>query len=259
MAGNYTEPGGPPESEGRNPGGPVDRDRPLTEHREDPRVPFEARGDDVRRDREGHGPAATGGQHRDAGTPSAEMGGQEGHQEGRQRAARPLVSAEPAMGRHPRAHRPGRTGEDRPDRGEPQEAQDVRVGSSVRTPIWDATTTAWAIFRNRPWPTTPGMPEIRAASFTGPRIGPKCASRLWFPLSVRNGSPACLRNSTFAPRRPTPARKCRAVDPVPRPRTIPGFTYARAASAAFRFSSSREAISGSPAQFLDELHELPNY
>src|SRR6266702_1515621 len=44
------------------------------------------------------------------------------------------------------------------------------------------------------------MPEIRAASFTGPRIGPKCASRMWFPLSVRNGSPACLRNSTFAPR-----------------------------------------------------------
>src|SRR5438445_413759 len=200
MAGKYTEPGGPPESEGRNPGGPADRDWLGAEHREDPRIPFEARRDDVRRDREGHGPAATGGQHRDAGTPPAEMGRQEGHQEGGQRSARPLVSTEPAVGRHPGAHRPGRAGEDRPDRGEPQEAQDVRVGSSVRTPIWDATTTAWAIFRNRPWPTTPGMPEIRAASFTGPRIGPKCASRMWFPLSVRNGSPACLRNSTFAPR-----------------------------------------------------------
>src|SRR6058998_3587789 len=353
MAGNSNEPGGPPQSEGRDAGGPADRDRPLTEHREDPRIPFEARRDDVRRDREGHGPAATGGQHRDAGTPPAEMGRQEGHQEGGQRSARPLVSTEPAVGRHPGAHRPGRAGEDRPDRGEPQEAQDVRVGSSVRTPIWDATTTAWAIFRNRPWPTTPGMPEIRAASFTGPRIGPKCASRMWFPLSVRNGSPACLRNWTFAPRpssaadaffqpngwtstgngvlvprrrtsfasstittnffdavatifsrnkappiplirssfgstssapstvrssqklsssevngipncfassavssdvgtpfrsiplatrRATPPRKCRAVDPVPRPRTMPGFTYARAASAALRFNSSREAI-----------------
>src|SRR5438309_9345747 len=353
MAGNSNEPGGPPQSEGRNAGGPADRDWLVAEHREDPRIPFEARRDDVRRDREGHGPAATGGQHRDAGTPPAEMGRQEGHQEGGQRSARPLVSTEPAVGRHPGAHRPGRAGEDRPDRGEPQEAQDVRVGSSVRTPIWDATTTAWAIFRNRPWPTTPGMPEIRAASFPGPRIGPKCASRMWFPLSVRNSSLPSLRNSTFAPRpssaadaffqpngwtstgngvfvprrrtsfasstittnffdaaatifsrnkappiplirssfgstssapstvrssqklssrevngipnrfassavasdvgtpfrsipfatrRPTPARKCRAVDPVPRPRTMPGFTYARAASAASRFSSSREAI-----------------
>src|SRR6266849_2630265 len=200
MAGNYTEPGGPPESEGRNSGGPADRDRLVAEHREDPRIPFEARRDDVRGDRKGHGPAATGGQHRDAGTPSAEMGRQEGHQEGRQGAAGPLVSAEPAMGRHPRAYRPGRAGEDRPDRSEPQEAQDVRVGSSVRTPIWDATRTAWAIFRNRPWPTTPGMPEIRAASFTGPRIGPKCASRMWFPLSVRKASPPALRSSTLAPR-----------------------------------------------------------
>src|SRR3989441_3881106 len=370
MAGNSNEPGGPPQSERRNAGGPADRDRLVAEDREDPRIPFEARGDDVRRDREGHGPAATGGQHCDAGTPSAEMGRQEGHQEGRQRSARPLVSPEPAVGRHPRAHRPGRTGEDRPDRGESQEAQDIRVGSSVRTPIWDATTTAWAIFRKRPWPTTPGMPEIRAASFPGPRIGPKCASRMWFPLSVRNGSPPSLRNSTFAPRpsraadaffqpngwtstgsgvfvprrrtsfesstittnffdaaatifsrnkappiplirssfgstssapstvrssqklsssevngipmrfassavasdvgtpfrsipfatrRATPARKCRAVDPVPRPRTIPGFTYARAASAAFRLSSSREAISGPPPQFLDQLHDFPDH
>src|SRR5713226_2334802 len=370
MAGNYTEPGGPPESEGRNPGGPADRDRLVAEHREDPRIPFETRRDDVRRDREGDGPAATGGQHRDAGSPSAEMGRQEGHQEGRQRSARPLLSAEPAMGRHPRAYRPGRAGEDRPDRSEPQEAQDVRVGSSVRTPIWDATRTAWAIFRNRPWPTTPGMPEIRTASFPGPRIGPKCASRMWFPLSVRNTSSPSFRNSTFAPsassaaaaffqpngwtstgrgvfvprrrtsfesstittnffdaaatifsrnrappiplirssfgstssapstvrssqklssrevsgipsrfassavardvgtprmstplatRRATPARKCRAVDPVPRPRTIPGLTYARAASAAFRFSSSRDAMSGPPAQFLNQLHELSDH
>src|SRR3989454_7210199 len=353
MAGNSNEPGGPPQSEGRNAGGPADRDRLVEEHREDPRIPFETRRDDVRRDREGHGPAAAGGQHCDAGTPAAEMGRQEGHQEGRQRPARPFVPAECPMGRHPRPNRPGRTGEDRSDRGEPQETQVVRVGSSVRTPIWDATTTAWAIFRNSPWPTTPGILEIRPASFAGPRIAPKCASRMWFPLSVRNGSSPFFRNSILAPsassaaaaffqpngwtstgngvfvprrrtsfesstittnffdaaatifsrnrappiplirssfgstssapstvrssqklsssevngiprrfassavssdvgtpfksipsatRRATPARKCRAVDPVPRPRTMPGFTYASAASAAFLFSSSREAI-----------------
>src|SRR6058998_1430893 len=370
MAGNSNEPGGPPQPKGRNAGGPADRNRLIKEYREDPRIPFEEGRDDVRRDREGHRPAAARGQHRDAGTAAAKVGRQEGHQEGGQGPSRPFVSAQRAVGRHPRPHRPGRTGEDRPDRGESQEAQDIRVGSSVRTPIWDATTTAWAIFRKRPWPTTPGMPEIRAASFPGPRIGPKCASRMWFPLSVRNGSPACLRNSTFAPRpssaadaffqpngwtstgngvfvprrrtsfasstittnffdaaatifsrnrappiplirssfgstssapstvrssqklssrevsgiprpfassavardvgtpfrsiplatrRATPARKCRAVDPVPRPRTMPGFTYARAASAAFRFNSSRDAMSGPPAQFLDELHELPDH
>src|SRR2546425_5833355 len=370
MAGNSNEPGGPPQSEGRNAGGPADRDRLVEEHREDPRIPFEARRDDVRGDREGHGPASTGGQHRDAGTPAAEMGRQEGHQEGRQRPARPFVPAERPVGRHPRPNRPGRTGEDRSDRGESQETQVVRVGSSVRTPIWDATRTAWAIFRNSPWPTTPGMPEIRAASFAGPRIGPKCASRMWFPLSVRNGSPFSLRNSTFAPRpssaadaffqpngwtstgngifvprrrtsfesstittnffdaaatifsrnkappiplirssfgstssapstvkssqklsssevngiprrfassavasdvgtpfksipfatrRATPARKYLVVDPVPRPRIMPGLTYASAASAAFRFSSSREAISGPPVQFLAQLPKLPNH
>src|SRR5712692_757148 len=199
MAGNSNEPGGPPESQGRNPGGPADRDRLVEEHRQDPRVPFEARRDDVGGDREGHGPAAAGGQHRDAGTPAAEVGGQEGHQEGRQRPTRPLVSAERLVGRHPRPNRSGRASEDRPDRGEPQEAQDVRIGSSVRTPIWDATRTTWATFRNSPWPTTPGMFEIRPASFRGPRIGPKCESRMWFPLSVRNASSPSFRNSTFAP------------------------------------------------------------
>src|SRR2546427_8128154 len=370
MAGNSNEPGGPPQSEGRNAGGPADRDRLVEEHREDPRIPFETRRDDVRRNREGHGPASTGGQHRDAGTPAAEMGRQEGHQEGRQRPARPFVPAECPMGRHPRPNRPGRTGEDRSDRGEPQETQVVRVGSSARTPIWDATSTAWAIFRNSPWPTTPGMLEIRPASFAGPRIAPKCASRMWFPLSVRNGSSPFFRNSTLAAsassaaaaffqpngwastgngvfvprrrtslesstmitnffdaaatifsrnrappiplirssfgstssapstvrssqklssnevngipsrfassavakdvgtplrsmplatRRATPARKCRAVDPVPRPRIIPGLTYARAASAASRFNSSRDAMSRPPAQFLDELHQLPDH
>src|SRR5437667_2079172 len=370
MAGNSNEPGGPPQPKGRNAGGPADRNRLIKEYREDPRIPFEEGRDDVRGDREGHGPAAARGQHRDAGTAAAKVGRQEGHQEGRQRPSRPFVSAQRAVGRHPRPHRPGRTGEDRPDRGESQEAQDVRVGSRVRTPIWDATSTTWAIFKNSPWPTTPGMLEIRFASFTGPRIGPKCASRMWFPLSVRKGSSPPFRNSTFAPsassaaaaffqpngwtstgngvlvprrrtsfasstittnffdaaatifsrnrappiplirsnlgstssapstvkssqklssrevsgmprafassavardvgtpftsmppatRRATPARKCFAVDPVPRPRTIPGFTYARAASAAFRFNSSREAILRSPPQFLDELDELPDH
>src|SRR5213593_52991 len=370
MAGNSNEPGGPPQSEGRDAGGPADRDRLVKEHREDPRIPFEARRDDVRGDREGHGPASTGGQHRDAGTPAAKVGRQEGHQEGRQGPARPFVPAQRPVGRHPRPSRPGRAGEDRPDRGKPQEAQVVRIGSSVRTPIWDATRTAWAIFRNSPWPTTPGMLEMRLASFAGPRIAPKCASRMWFPLSVRKGSSPFFRNSILAPstssaaaaffqpngwtstgkgvfvpsrrtslesstmttnffddaatifsrnrappmplirssfgstwsapstvrssqklssrevsgipsrfassavardvgtplmstpfatRRATPARKWRAVDPVPRPRTIPGLTYARAASAAFCFNSSRDAMSGPPLQLLDELHELPDH
>src|SRR6059058_4974599 len=370
MAGNSNEPGGPPQPKGRNAGGPADRNRVVKEYREDPRIPFEEGRDDVRGDREGHGPAAARGQHRDAGTAAAKVGRQEGHQEGRQRPSRPFVSAERAVGRHPLAYRPRRASEDRPDRGESQEAQDIRVGSRVRTPIWDATSTTWAIFKNSPWPTTPGMLAIRFASFTGPRIGPKCASRMWFPLSVRNGSSPFFRNSILAPsassaaaaffqpngwtstgngvfvprrrtslesstmitnffdaaatifsrnrappiplirssfgstssapstfrssqklssrevngipsrfassavakdvgtplrsmplatRRATPARKCRAVDPVPRPRIIPGLTYARAASAASRFNSSRDAMSRPPAQFLDELHQLPDH
>src|SRR5207249_3012199 len=43
------------------------------------------------------------------------------------------------------------------------------------------------------------MLEIRPASFAGPRIAPKCASRMWFPLSVRNGSSPFFRNSILAP------------------------------------------------------------
>src|SRR2546428_5353856 len=202
MAGKANEPGGPPQSEGRNAGGPADRDRLVEEDREDPRIPFEARRDDVRGDREGDGPASTGGQHRDAGTPAAEVGRQEGHQEGRKGPARPFVPAQRPVGRHSRPDRPGRTGEDRSDRGEPKEAQVVRVGSSVRTPIWDATRTAWAIFRTSPWLTTPGMLEIRPASFEGPRIAPKCASRMWFPLSVRNGSSPGVVHFIFAPGAP---------------------------------------------------------
>src|SRR2546428_8673587 len=204
MAGNANEPGGPPQSEGRNAGGPADRDRLVEEHREDPRIPFEARRDDVRGDREGDGPASTGGQHRDAGTPAAEVGRQEGHQEGRKGPARPFVPAQRPVGRHSRPDRPGRTGENRSDRGEPQEAQVVRVRSSVRTPIWDATRTAWAIFRNSPWLTTPGMLEIRPASFVGPGIAPKCASRMWFPLSVRNVSLALLLKPSVAAPSPRP-------------------------------------------------------
>src|SRR5256886_9052039 len=199
MAGNSNEPGGPPQSEGRDAGGPADRDRLVKEHREDPRIPFEARRDAVRGDREGHGPASTGGQHRDAGTPAAKVGRQEGHQEGRQGPARPFVPAQRPVGRHPRPSRPGRAGEDRSDRGKPQEAQVVRIGSSVRTPIWDRNRTAWAILRNSPWPTTPGMLEMRLATFEGPRIAPKCASRMWFPLSVRKGSSPFFRNSILAP------------------------------------------------------------
>src|SRR5437667_9806318 len=170
MAGNSNEPGGPPQSEGRDAGGPADRDRLVKEHREGPRIPFEARRNDDRGDREGDGPASTGGQHRDAGTPAAKVGRQEGHQEGRQGPARPFVPAQRPVGRHPRPSRPGRAGEDRSDRGKPQETQVVRIGSSVRTPIWDATRTAWAIFRNSPWPTTPGMLENRLERYAGTRI-----------------------------------------------------------------------------------------
>src|SRR5207249_6455933 len=99
MAGNSNEPGGPPQPKGRNAGGPADRNRLIKEYREDPRIPFEEGRDDVRRDREGHRPAAARGQHRDAGTAAAKVGRQEGHQEGRQRPSRPFVSAERAVGR----------------------------------------------------------------------------------------------------------------------------------------------------------------
>src|SRR2546426_1551115 len=195
MAGNANEPGGPPQSEGRNAGGPADRDRLVEEHREDPRIPFEARRDDVRGDREGDGPASTGGQHRDAGTPAAEVGRQEGHQEGRKGPARPFVPAQRPVGRHSRPDRPGRTGENRSNRGEPKEAQVVRVGSSVRTPIWDAARTAWAIFRNSPWLTTPGMLEIRPASSKAPRSPPNGHRRSRFQLSFRNASRPFFFNS----------------------------------------------------------------
>src|SRR2546426_9976409 len=106
MAGNSNEPGGPPQSEGRNAGGPADRDRLVEEHREDPRIPFETRRDDVRRDREGYGLASTGGQHRDAGTPAAEKGRQKGHQEGKEKPAPPFVPAWGPMGPPPRPKRP---------------------------------------------------------------------------------------------------------------------------------------------------------
>src|SRR5256886_6933252 len=56
-------------------------------------------------------------------------------------------------------------------------------------------------------------------------------------------------------RRATPSRKCRAVEPVPRPRTMPGFTKASAAAAAFRFMSSGEANSRPPPEFSDEFHQ----
>src|SRR6266487_3062073 len=370
MGGRYNEPGSPPQPEGRDPRGPAHRDGPLAEHREDARVPFEARRDDVGRDREGHRAAAAGGQHRDAGVAPPEVGRQAGHQERGQRTPRALVPAQRLLVRDPRAGRPRGASEDRPDRDEPQAAQGVRVGRKVRTPSSDATRTASAIPRNNPCPTTPGIAAIFAASFAGARIGPKRASRIWFPLSVRTASESRRRSSTVSPnasraatavfqpngwtstgtgafvprrgtsfdastittnrfdaaatifsrnsappsplirssfgstssapsthrstegrsssdvsgiprafaasavasdvgtpfrsapsrmRRATPSWKYRAVEPVPSPRTMPCLTYARAASAAFRFSSSAEGMSRPPPQFVHELHELVDH
>src|SRR5437773_12510687 len=69
--GDTNEQGGPPESKRRNPGGPAHRDRPFAEHRQDPRLPVEARRDDVGGDREGDRTPPARGQHRDAGTASS--------------------------------------------------------------------------------------------------------------------------------------------------------------------------------------------
>src|SRR3990172_2877216 len=198
MAERSNEQGSPPEPPGRKPGGLAHRNRPLSEHRKDARVPVEARRDDVRRDREGDGPATTRGEHCDAGAAPPEVGRQAGPQEGREGPSRPFVSSERAVVRDPRAHRSRRAGEDRPDRGEPQEAQELRVtfragsrgdipgGRRVRTPASEATKTASAIPRNRPCPTTPGMPMIWTAIFAGDRRERKRTSTMWLPLSVRN-------------------------------------------------------------------------
>src|SRR3972149_4404316 len=200
MAGRYNEQGGSPFPARRNPGGPAHRDGPLAEHREDPRIPFETRRDHVRRDREGDGPAAAGGQHRDAGAPSAEVGRQAGHQEGRQRASRALVPAQRPLVRDPRTDRPRGAVEDRADRGEPEEAQGFRVARRVRTPFSVPARTTSAIPRKRPCPMTPGIAQRAAAVFPGARKGPNRASRMWFSLSVRKTWPSIRRSSTLAPR-----------------------------------------------------------
>src|SRR5947209_12625584 len=138
--------------------------------------------------------------------------------------------------------------------------------SMMTTNFFDAAATIFS--RNK----APPIPLIRS-SFGSTSSAPSTVrSSQKLSSSEVNGIPNCFASSAvssdvgtpfssipLATRRPTPARKCRAVDPVPRPRTIPGFTYARAASAAFRFSSSREAILRSPPQFFDELDELPDH
>src|SRR5439155_622505 len=204
MAGEFDEQGSPPESPGRNPGGPAHRDRPFAEHREDARIPIETGGDDVRRDREGDGPPTARGQHRDAGAPAASLGRQARPEERGQGPSRAFVPVKRPLVGDPRAHRPRGTGQDRSDRGEPEEAQDFRVGfpgrRSVRTPFRVPTRTVLAIFRNRPCPTTPGIAAIWPASLSADaRLGNR-ASRMWFPLSVRNASPDARRRSTVAPR-----------------------------------------------------------
>src|SRR5947199_24446 len=204
MAGEFDEQGSPPESPGRNLGGPAHRDRPFAEHREDARIPVETGGDHVRRDREGDGPPTAGGQHRDAGAPAASLGRQARPQEGGQRPSRAFVPTECPLVRNPRAHRPRGTGEDRSHRGESKEAQDLRLGFadrlSVRTLFPVPTRTRSAIFRNRPCPTTPGIASIWPASFSADARLRNRASRMWFPLSVRNASPDARRRSTEAPR-----------------------------------------------------------
>src|SRR5947208_14776414 len=204
MAGEFDEQGSPPESPGRNRGGPAPRDGPFAEHREDDRIPIETRGDHVRRDREGDGPPTAGGQHRDAGAPAASLGRQARPKEGGQGPSRAFVPAERHLVRNPRAHRPRGTGEDRSHRGEPDKAQDLRVGfadrRSVRTPFPVPTRTVPAIFRNRPCPTTPGIASIWPASFSADARPRNRASRMWFPLSVRHASPDARRRWTRAPR-----------------------------------------------------------
>src|SRR5438445_5110997 len=302
------------------------------------------------------------------------MGRQARHQEGGQGPARAFVSPECPVVRDPGPHRSRGTGEDRSDRSEPQEAQDVRVGfraaRSARTPFSVPTRTVSAILRKRPWPTTPGMLMIWVAVFAGEGRERKRASTMWFPLSVRKISPSLRRSTYDAPRvykasaakrqpngwtstgtgafdprrdtsldsstittnfldaaatifsrssappnplmrssfgstssapstqrsggvrsssdvsgipssfatsavakdvgtplrsmplwtsRATPSRKCRAVEPVPRPRTMPGFTKASAASAAFRFWSSEEANSRPPPEFFDQFHQAVDH
>src|SRR5439155_1131213 len=135
MAGEFDEQGSPPESPGRNLGGPAHRDRPFAEHREDARIPVETGGDHVRRDREGDGPPTAGGQHRDAGAPASSLGRQARPQEGGQRPSRAFVPTECPLVRNPRAHRPRGTGEDRSHRGESKEAQDLRLGFADRLSV----------------------------------------------------------------------------------------------------------------------------
>src|SRR3989304_1381051 len=279
MAGRYNEQGGSPFPAGRNPGGAAHRDGPFAEHREDPRIPFETRRDHVRRDREGDGPAAAGGQHRDAGAPSAEVGRQAGHQEGRQRASRALVPAQRPLVRDPRTDRPRGAVEDRADRGEPEEAQGFRVARRVRTPFSVPARTTSAPSRGTSFDSstiTTNFRDAAATIFSRNRAPPRPLMRLSFgstssaPSTHRSsrgcsssevsGIPRRFAASAVAkdvgtPRRSvppatsraTPSRKCRAVEPVPSPRTMPPFTYFSAASAARRFMSSADGTSGPPA------------
>src|SRR5436190_9326819 len=57
----------------------------------------------------------------------------------------------------------------------------------------------------------------------------------------------------------TPSWKYRAVEPVPRPSTVPGFTRASAVSAVFRFRSSEEANSRPPPEFFDQFHQAVDH
>src|SRR3972149_5911158 len=172
--GTCDEQGDAPEPKGRRARGPAHGDGDAQEPREDPRVPLEARRDDLRGDREGDGAPSAGGQHRDAGPPPEEVGRQAGHQEGRQGSARPLVPPEPRLVRDRRSARPRGTGENRTDRVEPEEAQDLRVAPfgrrRVLTPFSCPTRTMSAMPTKRPCSTTPGIAWRSAASLAAARL-----------------------------------------------------------------------------------------
>src|SRR3990170_885428 len=144
----------------------------AAERRQGARVPRGAGGDDVRRDREGDGAPAAGGEHRDAGSPAAEVGREARHQEGGEGSAGPRV---PAGGAVPRDWRRGCEGGAPGDRAGPRDhpAPQAARGSdvSVRTPSGPAARTTSARPMNRPFSITPGTLLISRSSLSGFGIG----------------------------------------------------------------------------------------
>src|SRR3989304_248167 len=63
--------------------------------------------------------------------------------------------------------------------------RDIKKEGKGRPVHSDRLSATSAMPRKRPWPITPGMASIAAATFAGDFMGPKRASRMWFSLSVR--------------------------------------------------------------------------